>query len=369
MQRFAAIVLLAALVTGACSADPGFEPAPLPNADSNAPQPAEGSAETVEAGNGAPSAAVTGSSRAAASLNVDAGGLVDGPVDATTAAAVTSWFDSFLSTRDRFYLGNASTEELGGYLSDRDALFAANERQQIYLDLLAEESIVASENFASFSNPENMIATRGRVSFQDCTEQQSLSTLGFVGFRWISHEVLLTPTADSWTIAELKIVHDGEPWTAPYGCTPDSFDERAVAVAERLMAENQALQLDPQALSAASFAMLEAGPARDTFANAIEEQRSQGLAIVSGEELRFDVRGLDVAASLLGWVVAVDVCAHRPDGVSYTVDDNDEVLVDTTIEPGFSLLYRVSTLLDQVEDGAPANDQIRSVEVVETSCW
>ena len=346
-----------ALVAASCSAD-GFEPEPLGNVTAPdttvapiAPEPSNVTSAQVTA------------------LPLDASSIPDGQLTAEQQAQVIAWYSGFLNARNQYYVGEAGLDDVGIYINDRNVMAELPELQDAYLGLLEQESIVATKQFASFPNASNMTATRGRITFDDCLETQALSILDIVGFRWVNQQVTLAQQAGEWVIVELDVVHDGEPWTDPYGCAPDSFSSRALEITEALMQENRTYQQDPSLFNDRSFPYFEEDQMRDIFAGAVVEQRNEGIEVVSPEEWRYDVLGLNVGASLIGWAVTLDVCSHRPEGILYRLDGGDEILTDTTVDPGFSLQYRVTTLLEQVTEGVDPVDQILAVEIVGTGCW
>jgi hypothetical protein len=349
-----------ALVLMACS-DNGFVPEPIEVAE-----PAE---QRSDAAAPVPESPTQPDTTPSTVLEIDRNGLPDGPLSAEVAAQVTNWFSEFLDARDRYLVGRATIDEVARYTSDRNLLAALPDEQAAYLELLELQNIVATKQFASFTNAENLTATRGRITFDDCTEVQALSVLDIVGFRWVQQQVTIADDADGWSIVQIDVVHDGEPWTTGLGCVPESFETRALEVTQSVMEEFRSYQQNPSAMSTGSFDAFDDPTVSEVFSGAIEQQRNEGISIVSPEELRYTPQGMNVPISLLGWAVVVDVCSHRPDGLLYRVDGSDEVLVDDTIEPGFSLGYRITTLLDQVSEGVTAQDKIVRVEVLNTGCW
>jgi len=346
---------MAALLV-ACS-DDSFVPEPLDDS-------AEPSQDVVDSG--APDSVIDPSTT---ELDIDPDALRDGPVSAEIAAQVTTWFNEFLDTRDRYLLGKATLDEVARYTSDRVLLAQLPELQSVYLELLSLQNIVATKEFASFTNPENMTATRGRIIFDDCTEVQSLSVLDIVGFKWVDQQITVAEDGTGWSIILVDVLHDGEPFTSGLGCAPESFRTRAAAVTQAVMEEFRGYQQDPTTFGDDSFDEFDDRAVRDVFAGAVEQQLSEGISVVSPEELRYTPVGLNVPGSLLGWAVVVDVCSYRPEGLLYQLDGSDEIIEDTTIEPGFSLGYRVTTLLDQVSEDISATDQILLVEVTGEDCW
>ena len=350
------LLLAAAMVFLTACSDDGFVPEPIEAAEPNEP-----SVET--------NAADEPFDPPAADLSIDPNALPDGPLSADIAAQVTNWFGEFLGTRDRYLVGRATLDDVAHYTSDRNVLAVLPEEQAAYLQLLELQNIVATKQFASFTNAQNMTATRGRITFDDCTEVQTLSILDIVGFRWVNQQVTIAAGETGWSIVQLDVLHDGEPWTSGLGCVPESFETRALAVTQSVMEEFRGYQQDPATLNATSFDEFDEPLVRDVFAGAVEQQLAEGISIVSPEELRYAPVGMNVPVSLLGWAVVVDVCSHRPEGILYRLDGSDEILEDTTVEPGFSLGYRVTTLLEQVSEGVTPTDKIIRVEVTDLDCW
>jgi len=367
-RRVVAATVIVALFAVGCSRG-GFEPAALD-------EDAEVEPELVDERGSAAEVPIDGGfdpeleSLEKSTLAISSASLVDGPLDTTQAALVVEWFDSFLNTRDLFYVGRATAEDLAVYSSDRAFLSETAELQAAYVDLLEQDTLIATEEFASFSNPSNMMATRGRITFDDCTEQQSLSVIGVVGFIWVTQRVTLAEIDGDWEVAQLEVVHDGQPWSAPYGCAPESLQERALAVAQQVMEENRGYQQDPDSLpQSGGFAIIDDETTRQSFLAAVQRQQDEGLAVTSPEEFRYTVQGLNVPASLEFWAVVVDVCSHRPEGLGYRQIGSDDVVQDNSIEPGFSLNFRVTTALETAQDGLVPSDRVVTVEPLDTGCW
>lgn len=357
--RSVLLAVVLALLLAACS-DNGFVPEPIEVAE-----PAQEGLDTAAPDSPTEPIAPPPSTV----LELDSSSLPDGPLSAEVAAQVTTWFSEFLDTRDRYLVGRATIDEVARYTSDRALLAALPDEQAAYLELLGLNNIVATKQFASFTNAENFIATRGRITFDDCTEVQALSILDIVGFKWVNQQITVAQRPGGWSIVQVDVGHDGEPWTTGLGCAPESFETRALEITQSVMEEFRSYQQNPSALSDRSFGVFDDPTVAEVFAGAIEQQRSEGISIVSPEELRYTPQGLNVPISLLGWAVVVDVCSHRPDGLLYRIDGSDEVLQDDTVEPGFSLGYRVTTLLEQVSEGVIAEDKIVRVEVLNIGCW
>jgi len=363
MQRpyLAALLSVLAFLT-ACSAG-GFEPEPL---EQRAVQE-----EDVAAAAEAPAATEptpTSVPRDIPELEIMPDDLVDGPLTAEQYTLVTDWFDSFLSTRDLYFVGQASGGDMAGYVSDRAFLAEMAEFQFEYGKLLDEESFLATTDFASFSNITSASSSRGVITFTDCTEQQSLSTLEIVGFRWITNRVVLRYLDGKWTMVEFAIEHDGEPWTPGFGCSPSSFNDRATAVVESLMTDFQRFQREPSSMPADAFATVGEPAYRNLFTGVIERQLDEDIVVVSPEELSYEVQGLDVAGSLVDWAIVVDACARLPEGLSTRNVATDEITREPTIEDGFGLNYRFVVSLETVEAGAPATDQVSYIEVLDSPC-
>jgi len=359
------VMLTCIFLAASCSG--GFEPEPL--AEEAAPTPASATEGSEFDGPllAPPEPELTEFVGATLDLAFDE--LVDGPLDEEQFEKVSAWFDAFLTTRDKFFVGGAVLGDLEFYTSDRAFLAEMAEFQTEYVRVLQEGSIIANKEFSSFSNLSAAQIVRGTITFEDCTEQQTLSTIDIVGFRWITHRVVLQQTPRGWTMADIEIVHDGQPWTPGYGCAPSSFEQRALDLVQRLSEENVRYQTDPLSMPDDAFAMVQPGPFRDLYVETIERQQDEGIAVDSPEEFSYDVLGLDVDASLVNWAVAVDVCGYRPDGLRLRDLETGEVTQEPTVEPGFSLGFRLIVSLEPVADGETGTDLVQVVEPGDLGCW
>lgn len=294
--------------------------------------------------------------------------VADGPLGADGNDRLVEWYDEFLGTRDRYYVDEASTDELAAYVADRAFLADTEIEQRDYLSLLATESPVATVEFASFSNVLDARVERGSILFSDCMEQQRLSTLGIVGYSWVRQDIVVSQSAGGWVISDVNILHDGAPWSGAYTCAAPSFQERALRLAMAFTEENDRYLRDPSAFDASgAFPMVTNAESRAGLLSSMSEQVDANYRQLSPDVVDYAVIGLQVQASLVDWVVGVEVCIERPAGLVYELDG--QRIEDPAIEPGSQGSLEVFVSLGRPGfDGEEPVDHVLGVNAVNDEC-
>lgn len=234
------------------------------------------------------------------------------------------------------------------------------------------DSPVALDQLHTWPNIVSIEVDNGELVVIDCTERQEVTTGGDHTISFVHHRYRLVPTDATWEFNEsgfrvgsVETLHNGYFEESRFGCTPQSYAERAEASTATALNEMMTAARNPS--TAAEISDIFTAEMRAQLLEIADTQLAEQLELRSSEASTLSTIGVDTHADLLqftgtgarGTTVVVEACRSFPDGLVFL--DRSTGLETMQLDPGTEWVqwYYVRIPMPGVAD---VRDQVILVE-------
>lgn len=277
----------------------------------------------------------------------------------------------FLDMRADVITGYLDASELAPFAVGEAVEFVANERTMAQ-NLSDMDSPVALDQLHTWPNIVSIAVEGDELVVTDCTERQEVTTGGDHNISFVHHRYRLVPTDAAWEfnqsgfrVGSVETVHNGYLEEARFGCTPQSYAERAEASAATALNEMMTAARNPS--TAAEISDIFTAEMRAQLLDIADAQIKDQLELRSSEASTLSTIGVDTHVDLLqfagtgarGTTVVVEACRSFPDGLVFL--DRSTGLETMQLDPGTEWVqwYYVRIPMPGVTD---VRDQVLLVE-------
>ena len=283
---------------------------------------------------------------------------------------VESLIQSFLDARADVIVGGADPASMAPVALPSAIDFVIGERayNQQQADLDRAGSTI--HQLHTWPNLTAIQQSGEQIFVTDCTERQETNGYGQFNLFFVEHRYSLQLDAGAWKVATVEEVHNGFlERDDRFGCTPQSFTERAEAPAVTMWTEFVALGRNPASTAPLSTAF--GDDLAERTAEQAAAQAAAGIALTSNEEVTFRTIGIDTQADLMrltgdGTTVVVEACRYFPDGLEATDLTTGEI--GRGLAPGSELAQWLYVRLSTGPEGRTGPDQVLAVETAPSAC-